>query len=541
MAEFTAEEDEVEIPIWVGGCEKWLTGLTRRTTCDDVIYALLAHNRNPNRGSDVDVQNYAVFESWRGIERQLSGRTKILKVWRTWGAETRTVKFCLRKFDNIFDSSSEISRTRRHRKLTRVRDKDAKDRNREKKSRERSRDSKHKNFSSKDKDCHRLKPDHKYSSKDHGHSDSRSKTSRARNKEKSKLFHNLVQLVIEQEKRIQEQLSKVQDLDAQIGKFESKLQQMESEKATGAEETAKDAENGLFPRVKAQDMEAYLRMCESILELEEKISFENEKISDLSSCIQEETTLDSCDDSLDAATAGEYSIATGQCTYSLPTGQQTKSANSLLADRIPNPAREADLLRNELHRCISLTMAQHKQIQLSGKTLGECEKQLRKKKECINRLFVQLDTIEEEAAEDVYNDSGNVDLPPYTVDAKDGRDSCDSGVQGDMVPDSDVIAHERKDRASQPKRGLTSLPSGTTVTDRKSDLRTDVGESTFAQLPRIRRHMVPYKTYTAPYQQQDPEQPSAVTSVKNAPSDDSDTGLSSLHSDEPLPILETLV
>ena len=68
-----------DIPIWIDGAQKWMTGLTRRTTCDDVIYALL-HARGLLETDSTD--NYAVFERWRAVERPLQGRTKIVKVSR---------------------------------------------------------------------------------------------------------------------------------------------------------------------------------------------------------------------------------------------------------------------------------------------------------------------------------------------------------------------------------------------------------------------------------------------------------------------------
>ena len=69
-----------DIPIWIDGTQKWMTGLTRRTTCDDVIYALL-YARGLLETDSTD--NYAVFERWRAVERPLQGRTKIVKVCTT--------------------------------------------------------------------------------------------------------------------------------------------------------------------------------------------------------------------------------------------------------------------------------------------------------------------------------------------------------------------------------------------------------------------------------------------------------------------------
>lgn len=108
-------DDTLELPIHIGGCQKWVTGLGRRTTCDDIIYALIRHEANPNEY--VDVTNFAIFERWRGVERPLKGRIKILKVWKAWGAERHHVQFYVRKYSSPLDVSIDMPvKSRRSRK-----------------------------------------------------------------------------------------------------------------------------------------------------------------------------------------------------------------------------------------------------------------------------------------------------------------------------------------------------------------------------------------------------------------------------------------
>ena len=60
---------EVDLPVWYQDSLHWVTGLTRRTTCDDVIYAILTSLQ------DEDAQfteHYDILEKWRGVERPLS-------------------------------------------------------------------------------------------------------------------------------------------------------------------------------------------------------------------------------------------------------------------------------------------------------------------------------------------------------------------------------------------------------------------------------------------------------------------------------------
>nr|KAG5702912.1 hypothetical protein BaRGS_034685 [Batillaria attramentaria] len=100
-----------DIPIWVDDVQKWMTGLTRRTTCDDVIYALLYSRGQLETDS---TEHYAVFERWRAVERPLQGRTKIVKVWAAWGAEQPNVQLIVRRLDDYFmPPGASNSRTRR--------------------------------------------------------------------------------------------------------------------------------------------------------------------------------------------------------------------------------------------------------------------------------------------------------------------------------------------------------------------------------------------------------------------------------------------
>lgn len=79
-----------EIPVWVGGVQKWITGVGRRTTCEEVVRALLASSRS-SRKSGIqavyhggDPQQYALVEVCpRGIERRLEGDSRILKLWNS--------------------------------------------------------------------------------------------------------------------------------------------------------------------------------------------------------------------------------------------------------------------------------------------------------------------------------------------------------------------------------------------------------------------------------------------------------------------------
>ena len=71
--------DLLEIGVWVDGAQKWVSGLNRRTTCHDLIRALLRAQDIP--ATDADVINHVIVEKWKKVERPLDHEQRILKVY----------------------------------------------------------------------------------------------------------------------------------------------------------------------------------------------------------------------------------------------------------------------------------------------------------------------------------------------------------------------------------------------------------------------------------------------------------------------------
>lgn len=97
------EPDEGKISVWVCREEKLVSGLTKRTTCADVVKVLL-EDQNLQQGASAAMlsgapQSYCVVEKWRGFERILPNKTKILRLWSAWGDEQENVRFVLVKND----------------------------------------------------------------------------------------------------------------------------------------------------------------------------------------------------------------------------------------------------------------------------------------------------------------------------------------------------------------------------------------------------------------------------------------------------------
>nr|XP_009862277.1 uncharacterized protein LOC100177998 [Ciona intestinalis] len=107
------------ITVRVGREEKEISGLTRKTTCSEVLQALLKDkqtewnaarqnaeasttdelefNFSANKSLKEIAQGFVIVENWRGCEKPLPPRTRIFAVWQAWGKEQCHVKFSLKK------------------------------------------------------------------------------------------------------------------------------------------------------------------------------------------------------------------------------------------------------------------------------------------------------------------------------------------------------------------------------------------------------------------------------------------------------------
>ena len=68
------------IPLVIDGKAKIVKGVTKFTTCDDII------NKFPKAGYPL-----AIFQTTNGIEKELSGKTKLMKVWRSHGSSKKAM------------------------------------------------------------------------------------------------------------------------------------------------------------------------------------------------------------------------------------------------------------------------------------------------------------------------------------------------------------------------------------------------------------------------------------------------------------------
>ncbi|XP_054626959.1 ras association domain-containing protein 10 [Dunckerocampus dactyliophorus] len=88
--------EEGRISVWVCREEKIVLGLSKRTTCSDVVKVLL---EDPNSRKHLQAASahhcYCIVEKWRSFQRILPNKTRIWRLWVAWGEERDQVKFML--------------------------------------------------------------------------------------------------------------------------------------------------------------------------------------------------------------------------------------------------------------------------------------------------------------------------------------------------------------------------------------------------------------------------------------------------------------
>lgn len=338
---------EIEIPILVKGTQKWVTGLTKRTTCDDVIYALLYQD---GLHENVNTSAYAIFEKWREVERPLQGRTKIVKIWRAWGAEQGNVHLSMRRIDEL-EYSGEFSLTRR-RKRSRHR------------TRERERD--------REREKERKSCDHRHHQ---GYCQNAS--------ERLRSMETLVKLVISQERKLKDMIEHADDTDKLIDKYETRLHAHrlkqngeEYVKETYLDDKVEEMEDA-FSNANVEELEIYVSYCDKIIALEDRIKYEHSKIEDLAYQIQ---TL-----------ANERDSGAGQ-----GAGNVTAQGSN---------TEDTAKVRVDLNRAVSCAIMQQYKFQDLQRELQFYEDKLNQRDDLCKRLQQELDELDST----VYRSNESVD------------------------------------------------------------------------------------------------------------------------------------
>lgn len=80
--------------------EKVVCGVTKHTTCADMIQALLEDHKSIPESKRLlhgEPRDFCLVERWKGFERALPPLTRILRLWYAWGDQRPFIKFILVK------------------------------------------------------------------------------------------------------------------------------------------------------------------------------------------------------------------------------------------------------------------------------------------------------------------------------------------------------------------------------------------------------------------------------------------------------------
>ncbi|XP_056244130.1 ras association domain-containing protein 9 [Seriola aureovittata] len=89
-----------EIQVTVCNEEKVVCGVTKHTTCADMIQALLEDHKSVPESKRLlhgEPKDFCLVERWKGFERALPPLTRILRLWYAWGDQRPFIQFILFK------------------------------------------------------------------------------------------------------------------------------------------------------------------------------------------------------------------------------------------------------------------------------------------------------------------------------------------------------------------------------------------------------------------------------------------------------------
>lgn len=89
-----------EIQVAVCNEEKVVCGVTKHTTCADMIQALLDDHKSIPESKRLlhgEPKDFSLVERWKGFERALPPLTRILRLWYAWGDQRPFIQFILVK------------------------------------------------------------------------------------------------------------------------------------------------------------------------------------------------------------------------------------------------------------------------------------------------------------------------------------------------------------------------------------------------------------------------------------------------------------
>ncbi|XP_056137904.1 ras association domain-containing protein 10-like [Lampris incognitus] len=276
------EPEEGKVSVWVCREEKIVSGLSKRTTCADVIKALLG-DQNLQDGASAAMlagpaRRYCVVEKWRGLERLLPPATRILRLWTAWGAEQQNVRFVLLRSEASLPSNGPRSAEARV---------------------VQSRGGALTGGLQQDKQRRIVRKAFRKLDK----MNKKREDSVSKDKSSVEKMETLVHLVISQDHTIRQQIQRLKELDREIDKYEAKVHfdrmkrhginyVQDTYMADSGTDAPVASDVGIQEPYDAEDalaqFEEYACRCEEVVRLQEELTEREALVESITSHIQEE-------------------------------------------------------------------------------------------------------------------------------------------------------------------------------------------------------------------------------------------------------------
>ncbi|XP_067849666.1 ras association domain-containing protein 10 [Heptranchias perlo] len=277
------DTQEYKISVWVCQEEKVISGLSRRTTCADVIGALLEESRLDGGSNKLLLgapDSYCMVEKWRGFERTLPNKTRILRLWAAWGEEQGTVTFVVVKSRASLPNNGPRSAEA---KVVLSKESSCNLRGTARVTLAMPQDKQRRVVRKAFRKLAKI---------------NRSKRQQGRPKDAScvERMETLVHLVLSQDHTVRQQVQRIRELDREIDRYEAETHhdRMKRHGVNYVQDTyLVDGGPGSDPRdprgpEPSPDLQEYARNCEEVLRLQEKLFDQEELMEMVTLEIQEE-------------------------------------------------------------------------------------------------------------------------------------------------------------------------------------------------------------------------------------------------------------
>ncbi|KAG1941310.1 ras association domain-containing protein 10 [Pimephales promelas] len=445
------EAEESKISVWVCREEKLVSGLSKRTTCADVIRVLLEEQNLETRVSlSGSPQSYCVVEKWRGVERILPNKTKILRLWSAWGEEQENVRFVLVKNEASLPSNGPRSAEARvvlskespcvYKGTARVT---------MALSQEKQRRIVRKAFRKLDK--------------------INKKRAQAASKDESCMekMETLVHLVISQDHTIRQQIQRIKELDREIDRYEAKVHfdRMKTHGINYVQDTYlvdanpdKVGEGGkTSPEEALAQFEEYARRCEEVIKLQEELAEHEALMESITTEIQEELNQRWMKRRHEELANKDAESTSGEASLRVTTQEHDEGSSALDVSSDNDLLLEEERIRTQLDTSLYIGLrlntdleAIRNDLDLTKEIWGAKEKELTDLLEKVNSLDFEEDsadnaelreesTIETDRLMALEGDSVWVEQARGLSKTCDGNDDdSDTGLSSMHSQDSDI-------------------------------------------------------------------------------------------------------